>query len=157
MKIYLDTNIISTIVNKIGFNRLDINEAEYEALSSVILGSISSGMKFCTSKIAGEEIDKIPTQYREMHSLLFQLLPQLEFVPEHRTNSNLLLLGVGGGSVPDPLLLKLSIKFGNEDARHIFQAIKNEADVFLTSDTKITKNSCELIKLLKPSQLIKLL
>lgn len=63
-----------------------------------------------------------------------RLLARVSTATEVRTDSGLTLLGVGGGRRPDPLLVKLRTVLDENDARHVFQAIKNAADVFLTAD-----------------------
>jgi hypothetical protein len=40
----------------------------------------------------------------------------------------------GGAVVPDPLLVTLRQIFQPDDASHIFQAVKNQCDYFLTLD-----------------------
>ncbi|GAB4577932.1 MAG: hypothetical protein Fur0022_06640 [Anaerolineales bacterium] len=50
-------------------------------------------------------------------------------------DSGLSLMGVGGDSRFDPLYLELKNILPDElDAQHVFQAIKRDADFFITTD-----------------------
>jgi hypothetical protein len=67
-----------------------------------------------TSRITKEEIDRIPKEYRLQHEVIYNLLSDLPVARAFRTDSGLMLMGVGGGVRLHPMLAKLQAisKFG---------------------------------------------
>jgi hypothetical protein len=135
-RIYFDTCIIS------GIAKNDLARDEMQALFKII----QSPYFLCTSEVSKDEIEKIPKQFRIEHSRVYELLLKLNTLPIVQP-SMLMLMGVGGGGV-DPLFAVLKeIPLGDKDAEHLFQALKNNVDKFITTDQKtILKHSSKILE-----------
>jgi hypothetical protein len=152
VKVYVDNNIVGALVKR------DLALDQVEALARVLEAGQDRHFDLVTSQVAAEEISQIPEEHRHPHEIIYRLLARVPTAGEVRADSGLLLgMGVGGGSRPDPLLVKLRKLLDENDARHVFQAIKSGADVFLTADGGIIHRRKELLELgiksLKPTEL----
>jgi hypothetical protein len=89
-----------------------------------------------TSPLVEEEISRYAGEFRELQQDIYALLTDVPSAPEARTDSGLTLRGVGG-SIEDPTFTALkSILPDTEDARHVFQALSNGVDYFVTDDQR---------------------
>jgi hypothetical protein len=94
-------------------------------------------IQLVTSELAHQEISRIPEQHRTRHEVIYNLLADIPVAQFKWIDSGLSLLGVGGGSRFDPLYLELKTILPDElDTQHVFQAIKSEADFFVTTDNR---------------------
>ncbi len=139
-KIYFDTCVISAIVKK------DIGKENCNALDKILA---LKTINLVTSDIAKKEIEKIPSDYREEHENAYNALLNIPTIKHYKTCGNLLLMGVGGGIKEDKLFLSLkNILPDKNDALHIYQAIKNNINDFITTDVEtIIKYKDELAKI----------
>jgi hypothetical protein len=113
-------------------------------------------LNLITSTVTGEEIARIPEEHRHPHRAIYQLLSRVPTAREFGAD-RMLLLGVGGSS-RDPMLVELQRLLAETDARHVFQAVKNSAAVFLTLDGGILHHAKVLeghgIRAMKPTLLV---
>ncbi len=115
-----------------------------------------------TSSITKHEIDRVPEDVRRRHEVIYSLL---EDVPGARFwvwDVFLSLLPWQFAMKQDPLYIKLQQLLPDvDDAQHVFQAIKNKVDCFVTTDDRtILRYKSELestygIKAVTPSQLLR--
>jgi len=69
--------------------------------------------------------------------VIYHLLSNLPTVRAFRTDSALTLMGVAGGVRLHPMLAKLSTLLSDEaDARHLYQAARNDVKYFITTDAR---------------------
>jgi predicted nucleic acid-binding protein len=154
---YLDTCVISG-----GLGRGDIH-GQQEALRELLRLRKAGDIEIVTSHIALEEIQRSPQERRRLDEDLYALLNDVPAAAEHRTDGGLMLLGVGGGQRPDPILIRLREILSDEnDARHLFQAIKNGIDFFVTVDERTILSKADAlssvfgIQVLKPAELLQI-
>jgi hypothetical protein len=128
---YLDTCIVS------GLAKGDLAHPDIEALLKVLQKHKKRALCLVTSQITKEEIDRIPQKYRLQHEVIYNLLLDLPVARAFRTDSGLMLMGVGGGVRLHPMLAKLNTLLSDEaDARHLYQAARNDVRYFITTDTR---------------------
>ncbi len=154
---YLDTCIVS------GLAKEDLPSGEQQALLEVLRRHKEGWIKLITSFVTKQEIDRVPEQARTRHEVIYSLLsdiPRAEF-----SGIELFRVAFPGslGVRQDPLYTELKqLLPGVEDAQHVFQAIKNKVDYFVTTDDRTIlryKNELEStygIKAVTPSQLLRL-
>lgn len=137
--VYLDTCLISGLV------RADLPQIEYSSLLELLKLQKNGTIRLVTSPVANDELKKIPKEYREKHEIIYNLLTD---VPIHRWGSITGLSPIGIPGFGHRRLNKDYLKLQNilpdiEDAKHIYQAICNSVDVFLTADyrTIVSKRS----------------
>ena len=122
LRVYVDTCIISGIAKR------DLTEGESTALLKILQLRKQGTLEVVTSEQAAVEIARIPPAHRRPHELVLSLLAEVPIVQTHRTDSGLLLMGVGGGRREDPIFTLLKTTLPDiDDAHHIFQAAKNGA------------------------------
>lgn len=156
---YLDTCIIS------GLAREDLQRDEQQALMNILRRHKAGEIKLVTSQFTLDELSKIPVSHRARHEMIYNLITDVPLSNASWTDSGLSLMGVGGGSQDDSLFAKLKkILPGEEDAIHVFQAVKSNCHYFITTDRKtILKHSTKLYSLygelmvMSPSELETLL
>jgi len=157
LSVYLDTCIIS------GLAKEDLPKEEYRALNSVLSLRKSGAIQLVTSFVVKAELEKIPEEFRIKHEVIYNLLSD---VPVKRFRS---ITGLGPVGVPgfgfgrlnrDYLKLRQLLRDA-EDAKHVYQAIRNGIQVFLTIDLRtILRNRAVveesfLIKLRSPSEFMR--
>ena len=141
IKGYLDTCTVS------GLAKGDLGESTIDALLHLLRCRRSGQVDLLTSAVTKEEIDRIPRQHRTPHEAIYTLLEEIPIAQTHRVDSGLSLLGVGGGTREDPLFTELkSILPDEDDARHVFQAVKNGVSYFVTTDNRSILKFREAIK-----------
>ena len=152
MKLYLDTCVISAITKN------DIKESDLSALTKILGYKLSQTLEVVTSQVAKEEIEKIPEEYREKHLKEYEALVSIPTLDYLRID----FFSRTG------LRVKQTIEFGKlfmllkdiNDARHIYQAFRNEIKYFIIVDYKTIlkhKNDIESIcnvKTLSPVEFI---
>lgn len=133
MKIYLDTNVLSSIVG--GINRLS------EETGLALQKLASSDNEFITSPLMQQEMEKTPNE-QVKGAILFiykifggakNLNPETYFA----TGLGDAMFGAvpfGGGETENTVLSLLRQAFDADDARHIFQALSSHSNYFLTLD-----------------------
>ena len=156
MKIYFDTNIVSSMIKN------DLLEEEINAINHILNVWDSGEIEILTSKITKDELENIPHESKNIHLAMYKLIKKVPLIPEARTDSGLTLMGVGGGSREDPLYTRTKEILEQYDAKHMFQAIKNNMDIFLTADKKVINKNPEIsqlakIEIVKPTQLLQIL
>jgi hypothetical protein len=115
---YLDTCLVS------GMARADLRPAEQEALLQLLQAHKSRLIALVTSHITREELEKAPAEVRARDDVIYALL---ENVPAKRES----------GGEKGPVLSQLkAILPDADDARHVFQALTNGVDYFVTDDSK---------------------
>jgi hypothetical protein len=128
---YLDTCIVS------GLAKGDLAQPNLEALLKVLQKHKKRALSLVTSQVTKEEIDRIPKEYRLQHEVIYNLLSDLPVARAFRTDSGLMLMGVGGGVRLHPMLAKLNALLSDEaDARHLYQAARNDIRYFITTDAR---------------------
>ncbi len=156
MKVYLDTVIISSWINE------DIRPEELEALERVLDAWQSNRIELCTSTVAREELAKVPEEHRGQHMRLYRLIKLVPIAPIERWGTGLSLMGTPTArTYGDPIYSQLRAILDEKDANHVFQAIKNGVNVFLTVDRRVVARRGEIqrwgMEVLKPSELLSLL
>jgi hypothetical protein len=128
---YLDTCIVS------GLAKEDLKADELEALRQILEKRKQGNVSLVTSRIAKEEIEKIPVTYRFKHEIVYNLLSDVPVAKAFRTDPRLPLMGIGGGVRQHPMLAKLRTLLPDDaDARHLYQAARNSVQYFLTTDAR---------------------
>jgi hypothetical protein len=128
---YLDTCIIS------GLARWDLPARDLAALQCILAARKCGEVSLVTSNIAKTEIDRVPQAYRAAHGVIYNLLADVPAARFWRTDTGLMLMGVGGGRRQDPLFISLkSLLPDAEDAMHVFQATKNSVGFLITTDCR---------------------
>jgi hypothetical protein len=128
---YLDTCLVS------GLAKRDLRPSEHEALRQLLWLRKAGALVLVTSPVTREELQRIPPDARELHEDIYALLDDVPLAQEVQTDSGLTLTGVGGGPRENPTFtsLKAVLKDVN-DARHLFQAIQNDVQYFVTDDER---------------------
>jgi len=130
MKAYLDNNVVSSIV------RDDIL-SESDALSRLLEANDQSKVQLVTSEITLEEIKRVPPKYRPPLERTFRLL---EKVPIARWEELLFITNDGSGNnwpvIQNEPLYESLLSLGLEvtDAKHLFVAVKQSCEFFVTCD-----------------------
>jgi len=163
---YLDTCIVS------GLAKEDLSSDELESLQQILKERKKGKVSLVTSPVAKEELDKIPKEkYRFKHETIYNLLSDVPVVKEFQWLSRGPMgMGMGmsmgpvGGKRLDPLFDKLINLLPDEaDARHLFQAAKNNVQYFITTDNKTILSYREQIealckvKVVNPQEFIEIL
>ncbi len=154
MKGYLDTCLISAIVKS------DIKEDEQVALVKLKEKYIANQVELFASEHVEEELNKIPSQYRQQHLDIFGLFNS---VPKARVGG-LTRLSPMGVPAANPKRRKmnalLSILPDNDDAWHLFIASSNRIAYFITADVNTVikykieiKNICG-VEVMLPSEFL---
>jgi hypothetical protein len=148
--VYVDNAIVGALARGQG------GQDERIALGRVLDAGREGRLNLITSAVTGEEIARIPEEHRHPHRAIYQLLSRVPTAREVGAD-RMLLLGVGGRP-RDPMLVELQQLLTKNDARHVFQAVKNNADVFLTLDGGIIHHAKVLegrgIRVMKPTVLV---
>jgi predicted nucleic acid-binding protein len=138
---YLDTCVVSALT------KADLGPVQQEALFELLQAYKSRRLALVTSRVAHEEIQKIPAEVRAQHEVIYALL---EDVPAKQESGE-------KGAVFSQLRAILP---DADDARHVFQALTNGVDYFVTADTRtIVSRRSEIearysIKVRLPSELV---
>jgi hypothetical protein len=128
-KAYFDTCIVSGIAKE------DLSPKEQQALLQILRLYKKGDLILKTSSIVKEEIDRIPEKVRGRHEIIYSLISDIPLSRAKWTDSGLTTVGAGGGSREDPLYSELKqLLPDNEDAHHVFQAIKSNLEYFVTTD-----------------------
>jgi hypothetical protein len=128
---YLDTCIVS------GLAKGDLAQADIEALLKVLQRHKDRAVSLVTSRVTKEEIDCIPRKYHLLHEVIYNLLVDLPVVKAFRTDSGLMLMGVGRGIRLHPMLAKrITLLTDEADARHLYQAARNGVRYLITTDAR---------------------
>lgn len=124
---YLDTCLVS------GLAKNDLKELEQTSLFS-LLGMHKQGrIQVVTSKVTKQELNRHQGGL-DQHEAIYNLLRDVPLASEGNPDG-MLLMGVGGGA--DPLFSELKALLTDvDDARHVFQAIHNKVDYFVTADER---------------------
>lgn len=130
-KAYLDTCVIS------GLAKEDIAEEEQKALLIILKAQKCGDLTLVTSDLTRRELANIPSEYRQKHEVIYNLLADVPIAKAFRRDPGLMLMGVGGGVrlVKEMAQLTTLLKDEN-DAAHIYQSYKNEINHFLTVDSR---------------------
>jgi predicted nucleic acid-binding protein len=157
-KAYFDTCIVS------GLAKEDLPEVEQAALLEVLRLYRAEKIELVTSALVKQEIDRIPEKPRRRHEIIYNLLADIPISNVSWTDSGLMMMGCGGGTRFDPLYSELrSILPDEADAQHIFQAIKNGAYYFVTTDRRTILRYAKMlqdrfgIRFVTPAELVKAL
>jgi hypothetical protein len=128
---YLDTCILS------GLAKEDLAAAETAALLRILQARKRGEITIVTSEVARDEIAQVPEAHRSRHEMIYNLLNDVPLCATHRTDSGLLMMGVGGGWCEDSLFATLKTVLPDAaDAEHVFQAAKNNVRLFITTDRR---------------------
>lgn len=132
---YLDTCVISGLVKE------DLKPDQQMAVLKILQKYKAGTVSIVTSRIAKDEIERIPRQYRYKHETIYYLISDITVAPPFTIHGRGPLgLGLGldlgaGTQVPDPMYKALKELLPDEqDAQHIFQASKSEIQYFITTD-----------------------
>jgi len=130
-KAYLDTCIVS------GLAKEDLPTAEQEALGDLLAFHKKKQIDLVTSVVTQEELKKIPPSARRRHEIIYNLLTDVPLTRAKIANTGLLLMRAAGGTIEDPLYTELKKILPDEnDALHVFQAMKSGCIYFVTTDRK---------------------
>ena len=156
---YLDTNLF------IGLVKRDLKPAEQEALERLLDFRESGAINLYRSRRTDEEIANCADD--EARAPEEEMLRRFEAVPEAGEYLVIGMLGTSRALRPVPgiqdadLASLRSMMRDDYDARHLFQAIRNGVDYFVTADVDaIVKRAGEIeakfptIRILTPSQLV---
>ena len=140
VRVYLDSSFISRITDYPKTGPRTLCDEDKHAVDQL---SDSDDIEFVTSKKALEEFQKSSDPDRRVIlKLVYRLMTKIS--SEHLVNASLYgqaLYGQGtyGGSF-DPLYDRLKQIFDDDDAQHIFQAVKAKCNYFLTLDASTILN-----------------
>ena len=124
-RVYIDTCIVS------GLAKSDLKPAEQIASERLACFAQESRVSLVSSHIAREELEKVPSQYRDPHLAQYALLGELSSA---RTTW---LDPIKAEAASDPVYLALSSTLPDQmDAEHIFQAYNSGLTAFITTDEK---------------------
>ncbi len=133
MKIYIDNNILSAIIGN------EFSDADGEAMLKLAL----SDHEFTTSQITKQEMEKaILPKIKGAALFIYKIFGGEKFLNKETYfatglgDAPLGTVPLGGGEVENTSLSLLRQAFEPDDARHIFQALSNHSDFFLTLDEK---------------------
>lgn len=160
-KAYLDTNLVS------GLGKADMNPDEYEALHRVIELMHEGRVALVTSAVTKEEIDRVPLEHQAPHQAIYALLAKVPVVDEQKLVPRIIQAMRGRSQIVGPLVVEEEdmgtlngILPDHNDARHVFQALRNSSEYFVTLDRKtILTRAKEIeaafpIRVVSPSQLL---
>ena len=156
---YLDTNIVS------GIRKEDLG-TEQDALRQILHAHKRGVLRLVTSSVTQEEMQMLPSGVREAHEDIYALLfdvPNVAeeslFVPPITNRGGSRLMGPVVVTEADLGELRAILPDEN-DARHLFQSIRNGVDYFITADRKtILSRAAKIeahfpISVRSPSQLV---
>lgn len=134
MKVYIDTNIISRIIDQ---QVSDDIAAAYEQLAEAI------DIEWLTSEVTDQELRNTTNKKkRAMLRAARRIAEKVKYIDLH-TGGRFILGGatlgevaVGALTEDHPLYIKLKQIFDPADAAHITQAVLSKCDYFLTLDKK---------------------
>jgi hypothetical protein len=138
-KAYLDNCLVSGLANR------DLKTDEQQALRRLLQLQKEGRVALVTSHITRLEIERMPGPARGLHEDVYALLADVPAATEN-FGHHMLLLGVGGGDAPEYAQLKKLLP-DEDDARHLFQAIKNEVDYFVTADVRTIVSRAQAVEL----------
>jgi len=126
---YLDTVLI------VGLAKSDLAPAELAAMFDLLELQKAGSVGLRTSPLAKEELSRHATSGRNVEEAIYMLLEDLPVVEEQFATAAMLgslMFGANAGPiVKDELLGKLAeIGLQEDDARHVFQAARNDIDYF---------------------------
>ncbi len=147
MKVYLDTNVVSSIAR--GDMPVDVVGALMHLLELKDAGSL----ELVTSEVALQEINSYKGNDERILNVVYRLLEKVRPAP------TVPLIGFPRSLFfPDPIYSQLRAFLEEKDALHVFQAIKNRVNVFLTLDGGILARKGEIkrwnMDVLKPNELL---
>jgi hypothetical protein len=152
---YLDTCLV------IGLRTRDLEE-EQEALTGLLRLGKAGAVRIVTSRVTADELERAKPemlpQQEEIYLLLSDVPPVGEELELTRLGTNQGLAAPRG--IEDRDLAALRAILNRDDARHVFQAIKNGLDYFVTTDKQtILKRARRIesrfpIKIRPPSALV---
>jgi predicted nucleic acid-binding protein len=139
-RIYVDNALVSRFTDPLKGKDFSISDADAEA----ILKICSSKVELVTSdETLNEVLDATDLKQRAMLVLITTLATRVPSQPTmHSLSGSIGSMAVGatpiggGGVYVDPLLSALWGIFDQGDAKHVFQAIKNDCSYFVTLDQK---------------------
>jgi predicted nucleic acid-binding protein len=156
---YLDTNLVSALARK---DQPD----EVDALFELVDLMHENRIALVTSTVTEEEIEAVPEEHRAAHEGVYALLRKIPSVDEQMVWPTI-LTNRGGSRLAGPAFVKEAdlgtleeILRDVNDARHVFQALKNGATYFVTADKRTILSragkieSAFPIRVLAPSQLV---
>ncbi len=147
MKVYLDTDMVSSIAR--GDMPVDVEGAWMHLLELKDAGSL----ELVTSEVALQEIKSYKGKDERILRRVYLLLKKVQSAP------TVPLIGVPRSRFfLDPIYSQLRALLKGKDALHVFQAIKNRVNVFLTLDSGILARKGEIkrwnMDVLKPNELL---
>ena len=125
--VYLDTCVVSGIASN------DLSDKEQNALSELLRLYKEQSLRLVTSATTHDEISKIPPEHRAKHEDMYNLLSDVQVAPV----GGLSRLGPHGLAVTNPdwsLWGDLTNLLSEKDAKHVYHAIKNRIEYFVTTD-----------------------
>ena len=155
--VYLDTCIIS------GLAKEDLPTEEYGTLTRILALRKRGVIQLITSTVAKAELDKIPDEFRTKHEIIYNLLDDIP-VQRWRSITGLSPIGIPGfgfGRLNRDYLKLQQMLPDLEDAKHLYQAIRNGVHVFLTVDARTILGKRDMveeafaIKLRRPSEFLR--
>lgn len=131
MKIYVDNNILSSIIGN------EFSDEVGMAMEKLAL----SDYEFVTSQVTRQEMEKSSSKKIKGAALfMYRIFGREKFLNKETYFATGLgdapfgTVPWGGGEVENPALSILRQAFDSDDARHIFQALSSHSDYFLTLD-----------------------
>jgi hypothetical protein len=159
---YLDTNLVSGLVKE------DLGTTELEAFRDVLRLRKRGHIDFRTSSVTAEELNRIPPEVRNRHEDIYMLLDDIPLVAEQIPVPRIVQpvragrpMTITPAVLEEGMLTRLKAILPDEnDARHIYQAVRNGIDYFVTRDERtIIRHAADIetvagIKVRLPSQLL---
>ena len=142
-RVYLDTNILSRIPD---FDVSKGLENDLDALTRLVE---LEGIQFVTSFKTKQEILKTPNKIKNSAlRIVYGIMKKIPMYTVHISRGGAIgtsaigegALGGGGWTEMDPLYEELTKIFDDDDAEHIFQAVRARCDYFITFDNKTILN-----------------
>ena len=148
MKVYLDNDMVSGIATG------DMPEDVESALMQILELKDTVGLELVTSEVTLKEIENYTGEDKRILRIVCFLIEKVRSAP------TVPLIGFPRffPFFPDPIYSQLRALLKEKDALHVFQAIKNRVNVFLTLDGGILARKGEIkrwnMDVLKPNELL---
>jgi len=133
VRVYLDANILSRFTD---YPRVRLSAEEKQAIGQI---AEVTDLDFVTSRKALDEFQRSnDPDRRELLKLLYRLMTKIPSADlfEASLYGEALYGQASYGGSPDDLYVQLTRFFDDDDAQHIFQAIRGHCDYFLTLDVE---------------------
>jgi predicted nucleic acid-binding protein len=147
-KVYLDTCIVS------GLAKEDLSVDDTSALLAILEAHKAGRLALVTSRLAHDEIAKIPEQHRARHTVIYSLLADVPMAETRVRTPPFKPTSFPHGVEQAPLLEKLEAILDKADAEHVYQAARNGVTYVITVDRKTMLARADAVQQLRGIRLV---